>query len=73
MREVGQFVGGYHAIDDNRTFGLERLVDDLAQLARLLGLEAHGAAGARQRRKVWVGEFDGLFRKPACPFLPPPA
>jgi hypothetical protein len=49
VREVRQFIGRDHAVDNGRAFRLERLADGLAQLAGLFGLEAHSAAGARQR------------------------
>jgi hypothetical protein len=61
MRDIGQFVGRNHAVDNGRPVGLERLVDGIAQLARLFGLEAHAAAGARQSRIIRIGEVDGLF------------
>jgi hypothetical protein len=37
MRDVGQFVGRNHAVDDGRAIRLQRLVDGIAQLARLSG------------------------------------
>jgi hypothetical protein len=61
MRKVGQFVGRNHAVDNGRAFGLERPADGLAQLAGLFGLEAYPAAVTRQRRKIRIGEVDGLF------------
>jgi hypothetical protein len=37
MREVGQFVSRNHAVDNGRAIRLQRLVDGIAQLARLSG------------------------------------
>ena len=56
MRDIGQFVGRNDAVDNGRAFGLERLVDRLAQLSGLFCLEADSAAVSRQRRKIRVGE-----------------
>jgi len=54
MRDVWQFIGWDHAVDNRRAFRLERLVDGLAQLAGLFGPEAHAAAGApAQRNPDW--------------------
>ena len=60
MREVGHFIGRNDAPDDGRAFGLERLVDGLAQLTRLFGLEPYPAAGARQRNIIRIGEVHGF-------------
>jgi hypothetical protein len=48
VRDIGQFVGWNHAVDDRRAFGFKPLVDRLAQFVGLFRLEACGAAGARQ-------------------------
>jgi hypothetical protein len=39
MREVGQFVGRDHAVDNGRAVALESLVDGIAQLAGPFGLK----------------------------------
>ena len=61
MRDVGQFIGRYHAVDNGRAVGLERLVDGIAQLAGPFRLEAYPAACARQRHIIRIGEFNAVF------------
>src|ERR1700691_6292560 len=39
VREVGQFISRNHAAHNGRAFGLKRLIDGLAQLARLFRRE----------------------------------
>ena len=73
MREVGQFVGRNHAVDNGRTFRVERLADGLAQLSGLFRLEAFPAAVTRQRRKIRIGEVKWPFSRPAPRSLRPPA
>jgi hypothetical protein len=63
MRQVRQFVGCDHRIDNGRAVEGERPFDRRVQLIGLLIAKAGATAGFRQHREIGIGKHDGLVER----------